>query len=92
MKEISKVEPPSHGIPDEPWIGNTLYKAGIRVYRTAQLGCYGNLPEGSFKAVQGGWLLPNVEEIIAEWEYNPKQMREVHEQWKNGTRKLPELI
>jgi hypothetical protein len=89
MNVVVNSLPPSHGQADEPWIGKVLNHHGIRVYRTTSMGCYGNLPHSGIKELCLNCWLPETEDIIAEWEYNPEQMIAVHKQWETGTRTLP---
>lgn len=81
---------PGHAHPDEPWLGWVLRTKGTKVRIDARLGCYGNLPldGGSYEFVNCS--LPEEKQIIAEWEYNPKQMVEIHQQWMAAKRRLPQ--
>lgn len=81
---------PGHAYPDEPWLGWVMRSNGTNVHMDARLGCYGNLPMNgeTFEFVHCN--LPKEETIIAEWEFSPEKMLAVHEQWKTGTRRLPQ--
>lgn len=92
MEIISNSPRPGHGWPDEPWVGQVLERSGVKVCRTDSMGCYGNIPRGESFELSVGCRMPKEETVIAEWEYNPKEMLEVHRQWQTGTRFFPQGI
>jgi len=93
MQIVLGYQRPGHESPDEPWLGWVLRTNGTRVKSTPRLGCYGNLPlgGGSYE-FKSGTTLPEETEIIAEWEFDPQGMAAIHEQWKSGTRRLPQAL
>lgn len=75
--QILASHPIPYGQADEPWVADTLRNQNIFVTIDNRIGCYGNIIEKSeynFHNVS----LPNETAIIASYEYNPVQMREVH--------------
>lgn len=91
MEIVLRYPPPDANCPDEPWLGWVLRTNGTKVKADPRMGCYGNLPldGGSYEFISH--TLPKEDEIIAEWEYGPQEMIEIHQQWTSGTRRLPQV-
>lgn len=75
---------------DEPWVADVLKNSGIPVRIDNRIGCYGNIPEGSYEFVHCS--LPNASSIIASYEYNPAEMLAEHDKWKIGIRTMPSEV
>jgi hypothetical protein len=91
MAIVLQYPQPGHESPDEPWLGWVLRSNGTKVKEDARLGCYGNLPLEGGAYEFSHCSLPEENQIIAEWEYDPAGMVAIHQQWQDGTRRLPQM-